>query len=91
MVHQTLCVSSISSGWCVMITDGSGHSVPVCEHSKGTVFLDDAPHHADLLRSKELQRQRLTWHQHHSRVWKHRDGLTAVVIVDRAAVKLLHV
>lgn len=91
MVHQASCVPSISSGWRVINTGGNSHFVPVCKHSKGTVSLDDAPHHADLLRSKELQRQRLTWHQHHSRVWKHRDGLTAVVIVDRTAVKLLHV
>ena len=65
--------------------------VPVCEHSKGAVSLDDAPHHADLLRPEQLQWQRLSGHQHHSRVWQHRDRLTAVVIVDRAAVKLLHV
>lgn len=74
-----------------MMTNGYSHVVPVCEHSKGAVSLDDAPHHADLLRSEELQRQRLTGHQHHSRVWQHRDGLTAVVIVDCTAVELLHV
>ncbi|TNN65649.1 hypothetical protein EYF80_024178 [Liparis tanakae] len=60
-------------------------------HSKGAVSLDDAPHHADLLRPEELQRQRLTRHQHHGCVWQHGDGLTAVLIVDRTAVKLLHV
>lgn len=64
---------------------------PVCEHSKGAVSLDDAPHHADLLRSEQLQRQSLARDQHHSRVWKHRDGLAAVVIMDCAPVKLLHV
>lgn len=64
---------------------------PVCEHSKGAVSLDDAPHHADLLRSEQLQRQSLAGDQHHSRVWKHRDGLAAVVIMDCAPVKLLHV
>lgn len=67
------------------------HFVPVCEHSKGAVSLDDAPHHADLLRPEELQRQRLTGDQHHGRVRQHGDGLTAVVVVDCAAVKLLHV
>ena len=72
-------------------TDLSLCHSPVCEHSKGAVSLDDAPHHADLLRPEELQRQRLAWHQHHSCVWQHRDGLAAVVIVDCTAVKLLHV
>lgn len=65
--------------------------VPVCEHSKGSVSLYDTPHHADLLWPEELQRQSLTWHQHHGRVWKHRNCLTAVVIMDCATVKLLHV
>lgn len=64
---------------------------PIREHSKCAVPLNDAPHHADLLRPEELQRQRLTRHQHHSRVGQHRNGLTAVVIVDCAAVELLHV
>lgn len=66
-------------------------NTPVCQHSKGAVSLDDAAHHADLLRPEQLQRQRLAGHQHDSCVWKHRDGLAAVVIVDRPPMKLLHV
>lgn len=65
--------------------------VPVCEHSKGSVSLYDGPHHADLLWPEELQRQSLTWHQHHGCVWQHRNGLTAVVIMDSPTVELLHV
>lgn len=65
--------------------------VPVCEHGEGSVFLDDAAHHADLLWPEELQGQRLTRYQHHGCVRQHRDGLAAVVIMHRAAVKLLHV
>lgn len=69
---------------------GGGHLVPG-QHSEGSVPLDDAAHHADLLRPEELQRQRLARDQHHSCVWQHRDGLAAVVIVHRATVELLHV
>lgn len=61
------------------------------QDSKGAIPLDDAPHHADLLRSEELQREGLTRYQHHGRVGQHRDGLTTVVIVDCTAMKLLHI
>lgn len=67
-----------------------GHLVPG-KHSEGSVSLDDAAHHADLLRPEQLQGQSLARDQHHSRVWQHGDGLAAVVVVDRATVKLLHV
>lgn len=64
---------------------------PVGQHSKGAISLDETPHHADLLWSEELQRECLTWHQHHSRMWQDRDGLTAVIIVNCTAMKLFHV
>lgn len=64
---------------------------PVSEHGEGSVFLDHTPHHADLLRSEELQRQRLARHQHHGWDWEHWDGLAAVIIVNGTAMKLLHV
>ena len=63
----------------------------MCEDSEGAVSLDDAAHHADLLGPEELQRQRLAGQQHHGRVGQHRDGLAAVLVVDRPAVELLHV
>lgn len=66
-------------------------AIPVCENSKGAVSLDNASHHADLLRSEELQRQGLSWDQHDSCERQHWDGLAAVVIVHRAPMKLLHV
>lgn len=74
-----------------IVADGRNRLLPVCKHGKSAISLDDTAHHADLLRSKELQRQGLTRHQHHSRVRQHGDCLTAVVIVDCTAVKLLHV
>lgn len=63
---------------------------PVCQHSKCAVPLDNTPHHADLLWPEELQRKCLTRHQHHSRVRQHRNGLTAVIVMDCSTVELLH-
>lgn len=39
-----------------MIPAGWSDLQPVCKDSKGAIPLDDTPHHADLLRSEELQR-----------------------------------
>ena len=76
---------------CAFILGARRKLVPVCKYSKGAISLDDGAHHADLLGPEELQGQRLAGQQHHGRVGQHRDGLAAVVVVDRTAVKLLHV
>lgn len=66
-------------------------TLPVCEDGEGPVSLNQVPHHADLRRAKEPQRQRLPGDQDHHDLRQHRDHWAAVVIVQRPAVELLHV
>lgn len=65
--------------------------LPLCQHSEGAVLADQVAEHADLLRSEELQRQRLTRNQDEGGVRENGEVLYAVVIVNGAPVELLHV
>lgn len=89
---QTLTlIDHFSAVQCCAVQCSSGYDLVPGQHSEGSVSLDDAAHHADLLRPEELQGQRLARDQHHGCVRQHRDGLVAVIIVHRATVELLHV
>lgn len=50
---ETLSNDSREAG---MVPAGRSGLQPVREDGKGAIPLDDAPHHADLLRPEELQR-----------------------------------
>lgn len=63
----------------------------MCQHGKRAVVADQVAEHADLLRSEELQRQRLTRNQDEGGMREDGKILHAVVIVKSAPVELLHV
>lgn len=74
-----------------MYDNGGCERLPVCKHGEGAVLADQVAEHADLLRSKELQWQRLTRDQDEGGVREDRKILHAVVVVKSAPVELLHV
>lgn len=61
------------------------------QHGESAVVADQVAEHADLLRSEELQRQRLTRNQDEGGVREDGETLHAVVVVKSAPVELLHV
>lgn len=65
--------------------------IPVRKHGKRAVLAYEVAEHADLLWSKKLQGQRLTWDQNESDVGKNRQVLHTVLVMQGTAVKLLHV
>ena len=65
--------------------------LPVCSNGECAVVADRVAEHADLLRSQELQRQRLALYKYKSSMRENRQILHTVFIVKSAAVELLHV